>query len=258
MAGTEDGSYPFWSPDGHQIGFFAGGKLKKIAAGGGLAQSLCNATEGQGGSWNRDNVIVFSPSGKAGVAIRRVSAFGGIPMDVTKTSCESPFPVFLPDGRHFLYLSREGSREHDGVYAGSLDGDGNRRVLADFSSVIFAAGSLLFVRENTLVAQPLDTTHTEINGEAVSVASDVFAVPRIFYAPVTASETGTLIYASGGEKTANEIAWYDRAGKRLGNVSLPGLVFEPAISPDGRSGVFRRGSAPGTALCRDDLGRGGG
>ena len=256
MPGTDDASYPFWSPDGHQIGFFAGGKLKKIAAGGGLAQSLCDADHGQGGSWNHQDVIVFSPSGKAGVAIRRVSASGGVPMDVTKNSGESLFPVFLPDGRHFLYLSRQGSREHDGVYAGSLDGDGNRRVLADFSSVIFAAGRLLFVRENTLVAQPFDTTHTEINGEAVSVASDVFAAPRIFYAPVTASETGTLIYASGSEKAANEIVWYDRAGKRLGNVSLPGLVFEPAISPDGRSVVFRRGLATETHLWRMDLVRG--
>ena len=167
-------------------------------------------------------------------------------MDVTKTAGTSVFPVFLLDGRHFLYLSRQGSPEHDGVYAGLLDGDGSKRVLADYSTVLFAAGRLLFVRENTLVAQPFDTTRTEVNDEAVSVASDVFA-DRLAYSPFTASETGTLIYASGGEKTTNEVAWFDRPGKRLENVNLP--VLEPAISPDGRSVVFRRVSATGSDLC---------
>ena len=84
MPFTEDATYPFWSPDSRYIGFFAQGKLKKIAASGGPAQSLCDAPDGRGGSWNRDDVIVFL-TGHRGTSIQRVAAAGGVPVDVTKT-----------------------------------------------------------------------------------------------------------------------------------------------------------------------------
>src|SRR5579863_5502016 len=136
MPGTEDATYPFWSPDSRYIGFFAQGKLKKITASGGPAQSLCDAANGVGGTWNRDDVIVFSAS-VAGSAIQRVSAAGGVPTDVTKTEGLYRYPMFLPDGRHFLYTDE--TSEKRGVYLSSLDGSENRRVLADTSSVAFAA-----------------------------------------------------------------------------------------------------------------------
>jgi serine/threonine protein kinase len=69
MPGTEEATYPFWSPDSRFIGFFAGGKLKKIAASGGPAQTLCDAPEGRGGSWNREDMIVFSPSNVTGIQV---------------------------------------------------------------------------------------------------------------------------------------------------------------------------------------------
>jgi len=105
LAGTDGASYPFWSPDGAYLGFFADGKLKKIALAGGPPQVLCDATGGRGGSWNRDGVILFSP-GPAD-PIFRVSAAGGIPVPVTRLPADgnggNRFPVFLPDGVHFLY-----------------------------------------------------------------------------------------------------------------------------------------------------------
>ena len=137
MAFTEDATYPFWSPDSRYIGFFAQGKLKKVAASGGPAQSLCDAPLGRGGSWNRDDVIVFSNL-NAGISIQRVAAAGGVPVDVTKTKGNLKHPVFLPDGRHFLYTLRGGTAEQIGIYVSSLDGKENRRVLADASGVVFA------------------------------------------------------------------------------------------------------------------------
>ena len=95
MAFTEDATYPFWSPDSRYIGFFAQGKLKKVAASGGPAQSLCDAPDGRGGSWNRDDVIVFSPDA-AGIRIQRVAAAGGVPVDVMKTQGQSSIPYFFP------------------------------------------------------------------------------------------------------------------------------------------------------------------
>ena len=109
LAGTDGARYPFWSPDGRFLGFFAGGKLKKIDASGGPAQILCDTQEGRGGTWNRDGVILFSPSSRD--AIQRVSSAGGAPapateIDASKREFSHRFPFFLPDGRHFLYLAQ--------------------------------------------------------------------------------------------------------------------------------------------------------
>ena len=106
---TDDAIYPFWSPDSRFIGFFSAGKLKKIAFTGGPVQTLCDASDGRGGTWNSGGVIVFAPSALS--SLYQVSAAGGLPVPVTKFDSSSKeqahhFPHFLPDGRHFLYAGR--------------------------------------------------------------------------------------------------------------------------------------------------------
>src|SRR6266404_153179 len=106
LPGTEGASKMFWSPDSQFIAFFAQGKLKKIALSGGPAQILCNAPEANGGTWNRDGVIVFPLSLTSGMF--QVSAGGGAPVPLAKlgasaTVVQQISPEFLPDGRHFLY-----------------------------------------------------------------------------------------------------------------------------------------------------------
>src|SRR3984893_3755711 len=108
LVGTQGASYPFWSPDGKFIGFFADGKLKKVDASGGRTQVLCDAPNGRGGAWNRDGVIVFTPDALQGLF--RVSSWGGSPVELTKPDgsrfqASHRWPVFLPDGKHFLYLA---------------------------------------------------------------------------------------------------------------------------------------------------------
>jgi serine/threonine protein kinase/Tol biopolymer transport system component len=250
MPGTEDAVYPFWSPDSRYIGFFAQGKLKKIAANGGPSQSLCNVPDGRGGSWNRDDVIVFSFFGGA---IQRVPAAGGVPSGVTKTESDSRYPVFLPGGRHFLYTLL--GTEKSGIYVSSLDGNENRRVLADGSSVAFAAGQLLFIRENTLMAQPFDVKSGQASGAVFPIAESVSFGGNLNFALVSASENGTLLYASSGS-ASSQIVWYDRAGKLVGPVGAPGNVWEPSISPDEKAIVFRRSTGSTSDIWRRDLARG--
>jgi len=260
---TEDAFYPFWSPDSRFIGFFAGGKLKKIAAAGGPAQSLCDVPNARGGSWNRDNVIVFSPA-NSGISIQRVPAAGGVPVDVTRTKGNQRFPEFLPDGRHFLYLKRDAAAADNGIYVSSLDGSENRRVLPDVSGLAFApashgerAGHILFVRENTLMAAPFDAVTAQIAGDVFSVADGVSLSSPSSYLPVTVSANGMLIYepitAGNG---ANQFGWYDRSGKPLALVGAPGKVFNPAISPDGKLVAFQRENNTGSDLWVLDLNRG--
>ncbi|HUJ50764.1 MAG TPA: protein kinase [Bryobacteraceae bacterium] len=262
MSFTEDATFPFWSPDSRYIGFFAQGKLMKVAASGGPSQSLCDAPVGRGGSWNRDDVIVFSPAG-SGASIQRVSAAGGVPKDLFKTKAAQLHPVFLPDGRHFLYLARGSTPEENGIYISSLDGTENRRILADISSAVFAPpsnggkpGHILFVREDTLMAQPFDPVTAQLAGDAFPVADGV-GLTNVTLAPATVSGSGVLLYTSGtAAGVLNQIALYDRTGKFLDLVVPPGAVDVPAISPNEKSIVFARANGSAYDLWLRDLARG--
>ena len=142
MEGTDGASHPFWSPDSRSVGFFAGGKLRKVKLGDGLPATLCQASVGTGGTWNREGVILFTVLGVS--QILRVSDSGGLPevvlrADPGETDLHEPF--FLPDGRRFLYLViSSGKKDSSGIYVGSLDGKLRQRVLAHDSNAMFVAG----------------------------------------------------------------------------------------------------------------------
>lgn len=255
---TEGASFPFWSPDSSHIGFFTPGKLKKVAAGGGPVQTICDAADGRGGSWNRDDVIIFSP-GPAGVDIQKVPAGGGAPTGVTGTTGAYKHPVFLTDGNRFLYLVARADEGKAGIYVASLDGKENRRLLADVSGPVFAAspgaGRILFIRENTLMAQPFDPVHGTMSGDVFPVVEGVSLTTNNHYAPVAVSDNGILLYESGGSAGGNAtMTWYDRAGKLLGPVAGPG--FDPSISPDEKWIAFRRGANSQDDIWLRDLNRG--
>ncbi|MGK2858868.1 MAG: protein kinase domain-containing protein, partial [Thermoanaerobaculia bacterium] len=106
LAGTEDASHPFWSPDSRQIAFFANGKLKAVTAAGGNVRVICEAPAGRGGSWGAAGTIIVAQSGISPLV--KVSADGGEPKPLTKLSAgESShrWPFFLPDGRRFVFVS---------------------------------------------------------------------------------------------------------------------------------------------------------
>lgn len=256
VPGTEGVSYPFWSPDSRYIAFFADEKLKKVIASGGPPQTLCDAPQGRGGSWNRDGVILFSTVDGGGFAVRRISASGGAP----ELAAQAPkglarYPVFLPDGNHFLYVVTRASPEENGIYFRSLDGKQNRRVLADESSAVFAGGRILFIRANTLLAQAFDPGSGQLLGDAAPVATGVSLTSNVVYAPVTVSETGTLVYEPTPSDSSRDgqMIWYDRGGKQLEKLGVAG--FEPVISPDEKFVLFMRLSPSGSDLWTWDTSR---
>ncbi|HEX8294012.1 MAG TPA: protein kinase [Pyrinomonadaceae bacterium] len=243
LAGTEAGGQPFWSPDGHSIGFIAAGKLKKLDVSGGPAQTLSDAV-GVGGAWNREGVILFSRSATEG--LYRIPANGGTPeplttLDKSRDEYVHAWPHFLPDGRHFLYVAGTSPREKGAVFLGSLDSKRTRLLLDVESSVAYAPpGYLLYALEGTLVARPFDADRQELTGEAVPVVRQIGFTLGNAWAHFSASETGTLLYRGNTEAANAQLVWFDRAGKQLDTVGTVGRYSDIRLSPDGKRVAFQR------------------
>jgi serine/threonine protein kinase/Tol biopolymer transport system component len=237
LPGTEDASYPFWSPDSQEIAFFAGGKLKKIAAGGGPPQVLCDATNGRGGAWSKAGVIVFAPG--ATLSLFRVSADGGVPELATKLQTDRAenshrWPYFLPDGQHFLFWARNsrGVQEH-AVYVGTLGSLDAKLVMKSQSTAQYVPDYLLFMREQTLMAQRFNARSYETIGPQVPIAEDM-AINAPTNRPIfSASNNGTLVYQTGGAQGGWRLLWFTRDGKQDSALTDLGAYSDPAISPDG-------------------------
>jgi Tol biopolymer transport system component len=243
LSGTENGAFPFWSPDGRSIGFFAGGKLKKIEVAGGPATTVCEAAAGRGGTWGPDGVIVFAPD--TAMPLHRVSASGGASSPVTKFDQARGenthrWPHFLPDGRHFLFVARVGggraggSTEGTGIMVGSLDGAPSKELVLAPSNPAYASGHLLFVRENTLMAQPFDPSKLELTGDAFPIAEQIQSDGAFARSVFSVSENGVLVYQTGMAATGTRLLWFDRTGKQLGQLGDQAIYFDVSISPDRR------------------------
>ena len=239
--GISTGSPPFWSPDSRLIAFFAGGKLKTIDASGGPPETVCDAPNARGGTWNRDGVILFAPN--PGGPIHRVSAAGGASTAVTKLDqsrrqSTHRWPYFLPDGHHFIYrvggTGATAQNENNGIYLGLLESQEQRLILRADTSAAYASGHLLFAREGTLMAQPFDEKSFQLTGDAFPIAEhlqfDVAGARAIF----SVSENGVLAFQSGAARGDDRLVWFDRNGKQTGQLGEPGFYFQPQFSPDGQ------------------------
>jgi tRNA A-37 threonylcarbamoyl transferase component Bud32/dipeptidyl aminopeptidase/acylaminoacyl peptidase len=241
IPGTEGATWPFWSPDSRFIAFFAEGKLKKVDVAGAPPLTLCDAKRGRPGSWNRDGVILFSPD--TTVAVHRVSAGGGAATPVTrldesKGETTHRWATFLPDGRHFLYMggthaAGTGS-EANVIYLASLDSKDRTLLLRARSNVVFASGYLLYVLEKTLLAQSFDAKRLRLTGDPVPLESVLYD-PGYFRAAFSASDNGILVYAAAAGGSRARLAWYDRAGKPIGEPFGDSVDYRSfALSPDGK------------------------
>src|ERR1700722_2225395 len=230
LANTEGASFPFWSPDGQSLGFFADGKLKKVSLSGGPVQTLCDAPTGRGGSWSRDGVILFTPSGHLGVGLYRISASGGAPTQITvpdKSLNEDShrWPYFLPDGVHYLYsaIHLSGRRDLSSVYLGSLNSNEKRLVTKAKANVAYVRPYLLFYRDQTLFEQHFDTKTSELTGGPVPVLTAIQYSPRISKATFAATTTGLLVAEKTGDPGTSQLLWFDRKGQEIGMARSPGI-----------------------------------
>jgi len=238
LAGTVGAAFPFWSPDSRSLGFFTATKLKRIAADGGPAQTLCE-TPGtpRGGSWSDRAVILI---GSSGSVLRRVSTDGGSVTPVTGMDPQNAvqqWPSFLPDGQHFLFYSASARA----IFVGSVDSVEAKRLVPSDSNAVFAPpGHILFVREGSLLAQRFDVARLEVMGDPRPVVERVaWSVAPWNLGAFSVSRTGTLTYRLGGG-SRTQFAWFDRSGRELGLVGPVGDYLSPALSPDETRLAFTR------------------
>lgn len=238
LQGTEGGEYPFWSPDGRAIAFFADGKLKRMNLPDGPAQTICDAPSGRGGAWSGADVILFAPSSNG--PLHRVAATGGQPEPITTTTADAyshRWPVFIDD-EHFLFVAQSQRSSAAGVFVGSLGSKEARRLLANPLSVAFGAPDRLYsVRDDVLVRQRLDPRRLELTGEATTLSNQMVYYKDRAYTPVTAAAGGVVVFRRNGAANMR-VTWFGRDGLRQGTIGEAGEYEGVSIAPDGARAAF--------------------
>jgi Tol biopolymer transport system component len=266
LPGTDGAAALSWSPDSRYLAFARAGKISKIDVAGGVPEAICNYSGVvYGTAWSNQDVILFS----TGLVMSRVSASGGEVVQVAQIDSKrgdvgEGGPIFLQDGRHFVYLL-VATPERAGLYLGSLDAkpdqqEGKRLTESD-SLPQYAPpagdgpGNLLYLRSDTLMARPLDEKRLELAGAAVHV-SDGLGTTGGVLGLFSVSANGILVTSAGGKAT-RQMVWYDRQGKVLSRVGDPQQRDEMSLSPDGtRVAEGRVDPQGGWAVWVLDLARG--
>ena len=235
LPGTEGARYGFWSPDGREVAFFSGGKLKRTSADGGPVRTICDSGSGFGGTWAPDGTILFTA--EFGTPIVAVAAAGGTPRPVTKVDTEHGevahfFPNFLPDGRHFVFVARHLDAEKTEVRLGSLDEKTSVPLFRSDTAALYAdPGYLLFAKDNAVFAWRFDPSRGRLSGDALPAFEGVkygTEENRLF----ASAAAGRFAYLPWPQRRS--LVWVDRHGRELATLGDVACYEDVRVSTDGR------------------------
>jgi Tol biopolymer transport system component len=258
IAGTDHAAFPFWSPDGRGIGFFADARVRVVDLQTGVVRTIAAAPVPAGGAWGGEEVILH-PMVPDSPLFRSSPAGGTTAVETRLLPGQTGHrgPSFLPDGRRFLFYAT-GRADARGVYLGELGrAEAKRIVDADAPAAFVPPGHLLYVQHGKLVAHRFDLASGILVGSPVSVAEPV--APGLGAGPtaVAASATGTIVYRTGPVGPWRQLVWFDRRGRELGRIGEPEArgPANGSISPDGRRLAVQRSTDGNTDIWLVDLGR---
>jgi serine/threonine protein kinase/Tol biopolymer transport system component len=238
IPGTEGAINPFFSPDGQWLGFFAGGKLKKVSVSGGAALTLCDAPQPRGASWGSQGIIAFAPA--FGSALQQVSDAGGTPQALThfeKGETSHSWPEFLPGGKAVLFAAGVLGNSSFGIAVQSvMTGERRNLIQGAMLSHYAPSGHLVYAQGANLMAVPFDPQRLAVTGAAVPVVEGVLQSQLTGAVQYSISAMGSLVYVPGTTQSAaqNRLVWVSRNGTEL-PLPAPGHGYRnPRLSPDGR------------------------
>ena len=241
VPGTESGAYPFWAPDGKAFGFFADGKIKRVATDGGQLQTICDAHGSfPSGSWSTRDEIVFGVSNSP---LFKVPAAGGSPVALDALG-NGYGPVWLADGRRLLFAGGKAADDW-GLRLASADGT-TSSLLAPLpysnKPFAFAAGLVFVDRNDALTVQRLDEASGTLVGEARPIAS-IAGTPKNWFAVTSDGHRVLALVRQAATDTGDpgdpmaRLLWVDQQGNAVGTLGDPGHYWTLRLAPDGTRAI---------------------
>jgi serine/threonine protein kinase/Tol biopolymer transport system component len=239
VPGTEGAVNPFFSPDGQWLGFFGGGKLKKVSVQGGAAVTLGDASSPCGADWGGQGTIAFAPTGNG--TIEQVPDAGGASQPLSrldKAELSQRWPEFLPDGKALLFAFGSSALDftNSQIAVQSLGAGQRRNLIKAATHPRYApSGHLVYAQGGSLIAMPFDSQRLASTGAWVPVVERVLQSPTRGDAQYGFSSTGSLVYVSGGVQSAqNSLVWVSRNGTEQPLAATAQPYLFPRVSPDGQ------------------------
>jgi predicted Ser/Thr protein kinase len=237
LAGLNDLRDFFWSPDSHSIGFRVGDVFRKLDISTGLISTIASAASvNYFAAWtSAGDLLYYVP----GVGITRMPPDTGKPSVVTRLVPPARFQLGidpLPGDQRFLYFAAFGARAEGETRVATLDGRSDTLLMRSDTSAVYAApGYVLYLRGDSLVAQPFDPKRAAFQGPGRKILDHVAregTLPWDFYPMLSVSQTGILVYRPGTRYPQSRLTWFDRSGRAIGTLGEPQDYTNPALSPD--------------------------